>query len=769
MISYPEDIVTQIARLYAAGVDHPFESILAGLPGAEYEEETLADVIDADGRARIERRLDVTLERYLESVPDLTAMPIALDAAIEFALRGLFATRDLSASPDASARAVEALILRFPSLESPIRTALILNEALCSTANVRRTETTSDHEEMTLPSDYGPIMPDGSSRYELRSRLGRGAHGAVYLGVDRHLSDEGRPAYIAIKILGRGADHARAASVREEAVRARRINHPHVVRVLDRGVDDDGRGYIVYEYVDGPSMRTWLAQRSTPPTTRHVVRLISQVAHGVQAAHAAGIVHCDIKPDNIIMARPSSDHTGPSDPLAGDAVPKVTDFGVAVCLESVRAASHRGAAAAKSAGAAVWGSLGFVAPEQFRADEGALSPSADVYALGGVLYYLLTGRIPNGQSPDEVRRNLQHLDGAEHRDHRALRFDRTIDRDLEAICRRALDMSTLLRYASAEALASDLERWLRREPLRWLRPTLHRRLTLFARREPLACLLIAAFFLGALVVGGGIARLRTANEYHLMQAETLAQREAMEARVQAARRLERDTHEWYERYRILTQSTLSSIAKSKARSTPENWLTTVIMLESFFGRDPRFGTDDNLLWIQRIDSAKAVVAEARERSADVPIVPLLWESALGFWLLGENEFTEAREVLARNRSDWSLRAGTDDPWPRALDLLHACAVVREFFLDASERRQTSGAESQTTREIMLNLLSKPDSDLAMAVAALQDEARVFTGTLQGGAAHRTVLATLHDLYGAAHLDDPIRRQEIKRRLASFSQ
>lgn len=745
MISHPDDVASRIGRLYADSTDVSFESVIAVLPGAEVDEEVLADAIDADGRARIERRLDVSLDRYLNVVPDLPSMPIALDAAIEFSLRSMAAADGRTS--DRGASAIEALISRFPSLETPIRTASMLNEALFTTGMVRRESGAA--AEIELPHDYGPVMPDGRSRYELRSRLGVGGHGAVYLAVDRHLSDEGRPAYTAIKVLSAQPDASRAAPVREEAARARRVNHPNVVRVLDRGADDDGRGYIVYESVDGPTLTDYLAQRSRPLTPRESARLVAQIARGVQAAHSAGIVHCDLKPDNILMARLPSDSAPANQRDALDAWPKVTDFGIAVCLESARHAASRKAGNTRDVDAPVRGTLGFVAPEQFRGEDAALAPPADIYALGGILYYLLTGRLPSGQSAHEVRRNLEKVDGQEVRDRRGLRFDASIDRDLEAICRRALALDVQDRYASAEALARDLEAWLGHEALSWTKPTIRRRIRLFALRQPLACAMAGIVLLVAMAGGGAGVYWRMASEYRLMQAQ-----------VEAAKNLEANTAEWYERQKTMFAVTMSRFRQIRDKELTERWLSNLTLLEVYFGRQAFLGMDDPGFWNERLSVARQIVAEGRAGAAEPPLTTLMWESALAFWTLTDGSPSEARRLFARNRESWSSLSAPTDPWLQCLELLHACAIVREHF-DLYASSETAPEQS------LAELAHDPASPLAAAISTLQRESQVFTGQTTGGAAHRAVLRTLAELYGPGCLNEPQRRRQVLARLREF--
>src|SRR5262249_15362971 len=191
------------------------------------------------------------------------------------------------------------------------REAAILAHSICSTtvlaAKLR------PQRSMDLPADFGPAQPDGVQRYQLTQLLGRGSQGHVYLATDRALSEPDRPAQVAIKVLSGTLDDPVARErFAEEATKARRIDHPNVVRVLDRGTTEQGNDYIVYEYVPGGDLSSFLAERGLPLPLKQAASLVAQVARGVQSAHAAGLVHCDLKPGNIMW---------------DGAMAKVADFG----------------------------------------------------------------------------------------------------------------------------------------------------------------------------------------------------------------------------------------------------------------------------------------------------------------------------------------------------------------------------------------------------------------------------------------------------------
>ena len=201
-------------------------------------------------------------------------------------------------------------------------------------------------------------------RYTLEDVLGRGGMAVVYRGRDEEL---GRP--VAVKILADNlaGDEAFRERFLREARLAARVAHPNIVDVYDWGEGDDGRPYIVMEYVDGETAGELLARRGKLEPDE-AVELAVQVCGGLEHAHAAGLVHRDIKPQNLLL-RP-------------DGTLKIVDFGIARAEHGTRLTEV----------GSVLGTAAYLAPEQ--AAGGEITPAADIYALGVVLYELLTGRTP---------------------------------------------------------------------------------------------------------------------------------------------------------------------------------------------------------------------------------------------------------------------------------------------------------------------------------------------------------------------------------------
>ncbi len=262
--------------------------------------------------------------------------------------------------------------------------------------------------------------------YEVLGLLGSGGMGVVYKARDVRLKR-----LVALKMILAGA-HARPEErdrFRREAEAVARLQHPNVVHVYEVG-EQDGRPFLALEYVGGGSLAERLGGKPQPAD--EAARLVRALALAVHAAHRQGIVHRDLKPANVLLAE--------------DGTPKVTDFGLAKRLDE----------AGLTQTGAVLGTPSYMAPEQAVGDSRGVGPHTDVYALGAILYELLTGRPPfEGATLLET---LEQVRAQEPLPLRRLRSD--VPRDLETICRKCLEKEPARRYASAQSLADDLGRFL---------------------------------------------------------------------------------------------------------------------------------------------------------------------------------------------------------------------------------------------------------------------------------------------------------------------
>ncbi len=296
-----------------------------------------------------------------------------------------------------------------------------------------------------LPRDFGPLV--------LLEEIGRGGMGVVYKARHRELDR-----IVAVKMILAShlasAEHVRR--FQEEARAAARVEHPHIVHIHEVGQVED-QHYFTMQYVEGVSLAVRIARG--PIEIQEAVCLVAQVARAVGHLHRHEIVHRDLKPSNILL-----DETGK---------PHVTDFGLAKVVASDSQATATGA---------ILGTPSYMAPEQAAGQHLAVGPWSDIYSLGAVLYELLTGR-PPFQEDTAIDTVLKVLEG-EPPLPRTL--NRRVPRALELVCLKCLAREPRRRYASADALADELERFLKGEPLAVRPPTRAQRLARWVRREPAA-------------------------------------------------------------------------------------------------------------------------------------------------------------------------------------------------------------------------------------------------------------------------------------------
>jgi serine/threonine-protein kinase len=322
------------------------------------------------------------------------------------------------------------------------------------------------------PDDTAPHRADGHAPphipgYEVGAVLGKGGMGIVYRA--RHLRLN---RLVALKMALAGAyaePHERARFEREaEAVAG--LRHPNVVQIYDVG-EADGRPYFTMEYVEGGTLAQKLAR--SPQPAREAAQLVATLAGAVQAAHTAGIIHRDLKPSNVL--------------LTADGTPKISDFGVARRVADGAGLTQTGVPV---------GTPSYMAPEQARGRRDAVGPAVDVYALGAILYEVLTGRPPfRGESASATMLLVLTTEPVA-----PARLNPRAPRDLDTICLKCLQKDPAKRYPKAAALAADLERFLRHEPIQARPPGRVERCLRWVQRRPAPAGLLAAVVL--LVVAG---------------------------------------------------------------------------------------------------------------------------------------------------------------------------------------------------------------------------------------------------------------------------
>ena len=304
--------------------------------------------------------------------------------------------------------------------------------------------------------------------YALLEVIGRGGQGVVYRARQKSLNRT-----VALKVIGLGhwASDVHLKRFRREAEAAASLDHPGIVPIYEVG-ERDGSCYFSMKLVEGGQLDAVV--RREPMPIRQAIELITKVARIVHYAHEHGILHRDIKPGNILLDQKGEPH--------------LTDFGLARLVETESTVTRT---------MEVLGTPSYMPPEQAVGNNDAVSSVTDVYGLGAVLYQLLTGQAPfaGGTTYETIKLLLD----TEPRQPRLL--NPKIDRDLSTICLKCLEKDPKRRYTSALALAEDLERWLKHEPILARRIGILTRGKKWVRRNPTSALLAASLVALATAAG----------------------------------------------------------------------------------------------------------------------------------------------------------------------------------------------------------------------------------------------------------------------------
>jgi serine/threonine-protein kinase len=346
-----------------------------------------------------------------------------------------------------------ALEVSHPRIAAELRELLALHAANCATGFMERP----------------PLFPEPCltgtqiGAYTIERLLGRGGMGSVWLGVRSDGKFEGRAAIKVLERRGLGEDAA--TQIRHEASVLARLSHPHIARLFDAGVRENGQPYLILEHVEGEPIDRYCDAHQLSLTDR--LRLFLTVLEAVAHAHAHLVVHRDLKPSNVL--------------ITGDGVVKLLDFGVA----ALQSDSPRPETADEGPEAKQALTPGYAAPEQLQGEP--VSAATDVYALGVLLHVLVTGAHPFGLSGLTYTRLVRatlHDDPAPASEHLGSAAERRRVRgDLDAIIARALNRDASRRYATAAELAADIQRFLGGFPVSARSPTRGYVAGKFARRH----------------------------------------------------------------------------------------------------------------------------------------------------------------------------------------------------------------------------------------------------------------------------------------------
>jgi tetratricopeptide (TPR) repeat protein len=454
---------------------------MSDAPAAETPEDTLAALL-AEQRQRWQQGERVPVEVLLQKLPDRAA---DAEAVLDLIYNEFLLREQHGEKPQ-----VAEYVQRFPNLADQLQIQFAMDRLLAPPSEAQSTlphplaeDADSAPMERTAPAGL-PDVPG----YEVLEVLGRGGMGVVYKARHRAL---GRVVALKMILAGGHAGSDELTRFRREAEAVARLQHPNIVQIYEVG-EVEGRPFLALEYVAGGSLAQHLGGKPQP--ARPAAQLVATLARTMGVVHQEGLVHRDLKPANVLLAG-ADRRTSSLACLAATQdkqgclsyEPKITDFGLVKRLEGVTAATQSGA---------IVGTPQYMAPEQALGKAGDITPRTDVYGLGAILYEMLTGRPPfQGETHLDVLSQVLADEPLP-----PSRLQPKCPRDLETICLKCLHKEPARRYPAAAALADDLQRFLRGEPIHARPAGRLERLARWARREPRVAGLLAAFLLA--LIGG---------------------------------------------------------------------------------------------------------------------------------------------------------------------------------------------------------------------------------------------------------------------------
>lgn len=511
-------VVDRYQQHCQSGAMPDLAAIVASLPALDPSD--LAALVHVDQRHRHAAGAPRPAESYFESFPALRSdTELALDVVYqEYVLK-----RDAGTT-----YSTNKYLSRFPDLAEQLAMQFELDGAMGdehSSHSINSARATAKHSPACAPDTVI------AGRYRLMEPIGEGGMGTVWLAQQT----EPVRRRVAIKLIKPGMDSRQVLSRFEAERQALAVmDHPHIAKVLDGGMTDDGRPYFVMEYVKGEPITDYCDHARLSVTER--LRLFVQVCQAVQHAHQKGVIHRDLKPSNILVC-----------PFDGHPVPKVIDFGLAKAMHQ-SLTEH----SLYTAHGVMVGTPLYMSPEQAETNNLDIDTRSDLYSLGVILYELLTGSTPlekrqlQDAALQEMLRLIQEVEPlkpstrlsgsgslptiAAQRSLEPAELSRAVRGDLDWIVMKSLEKERSRRYETANGLARDIERYLHDHPVEARPPSAGYRFSKFARRNKAA--LVTIGLVAASLVAGTI--VSTWQAIRATLAESVAQNERREAETQRA-------------------------------------------------------------------------------------------------------------------------------------------------------------------------------------------------------------------------------------------
>jgi tetratricopeptide (TPR) repeat protein/tRNA A-37 threonylcarbamoyl transferase component Bud32 len=519
-----------------------------------------------------------------------------------------------------------------------------------------------------------PESPQSVAGYDILSTLGRGAMGVVYKARQRGLNR-----LVALKMILSG-DHAAAhelARFQGEAEAVARLHHPNIVQIYEVG-EEQGRPYFSLEFVDGIALDK--KANGTPLPPREAAVLVEKLAVAMEYAHQNGIIHRDLKPANVLLTQ--------------DGTPKVGDFGLAKRIDEDAGQTRTGT---------VLGTPSYMAPEQAEGRLKDVGPLSDQYSLGAILYELLTGRPPfKGATILDTLNQLRTMEPVP-----PVQFQPGVPRDLETIALKCLQKDPARRYASSEALAADLRRFLAGEPILARPVGVGERLWRWCKRNPRVAGLSAAVVGLVLFTVVSMAVFTVVFKEQKDRADTKAKEAIDQKGIAEQKQVEADTNA----AEAIKQTGIAKQNEQRAKNTAKIAVTQMVGLG---------GNLHDQLQSRRLSQSSAPeLRQLREQ-----VMALLRQSLVivGKAIGAAGTTTYGQEAVAVDLGDLLARLGQDQ---------EAAKLYREAY-ESMKRHAEAEPDNDQTR-----------ANYGAIVMRLGDAAQNADGDLRGAVARYTEARDLH--------------------------